>query len=100
MNVDTFVGGALVTLSGVFLLGWGAYLLLDLIGKRTLAKREQESKTSHDHCDACRNRDPHGLQLVRVRITGRLQLVCQGCATEGAALGNYTVLERRRQGRR
>lgn len=98
MTVDQAVGAAL---AGVVILAGLSWVALEQLGKYLLKRDERtKGRTSHDVCDVCANPDPHGLELVRERLTGRLRLVCHGCATEGAALGNYVVLERRRGDRR
>lgn len=100
MSVDQLVGAALAGAAAVVLLAGLSWVALEQVGKYLLRKDERrKGKTTHELCDVCANPDPHGLELVRERLTGRLRLVCRGCATEGAALGNYVVLERRRGGR-
>lgn len=96
MNADEVVGALLVGAAALALLWWLLWTGLEAYGKHLLAKDEQAAKSSHDRCDVCRFADPHGLTLVRENSTGRLRLVCRGCSTEGAALGAYIVLERRR----
>jgi hypothetical protein len=96
MSADQLVGGILVVAGVVALLAVLAWIGLEWAGRMML---KANPHPSHDQCDYCHNPDPHGLELVR-NTTGRLRLVCRGCAVEGAALGAHVVLERGRKGGR
>lgn len=96
---DAIIAWTLIGTGSLGFLVCMAYVALELVGRWWQRRSAGYARPTANACDYCANNDPHGLELVMLKATRRLRLVCRPCALEGAALGAHTVLERGRKGK-